>query len=56
MHSDNAIAKPEPFVLEDLNEAIVPSTPVTTVVGGWLVVVVILAMVPGAVDTSYRKS
>lgn len=46
----------ETFVLEDLGDPIVPASPVTSVAGGVLFVVVVLAMVPGAVDTSYRRS
>ena len=55
MRSDPSRPSPEPFALEDLDESIVPASPVTSVAGGVLFVVVVLAMVPGVVDTSYRK-
>ncbi|MFZ5747367.1 MAG: hypothetical protein ACOY45_06880 [Pseudomonadota bacterium] len=45
-----------PIQLADLDEAIAPASPVTTIAGGALFVVVVLAMVPGAVDTSFRRS
>ncbi|WP_437333297.1 hypothetical protein [Sorangium sp. So ce394] len=60
MHISEAVssspARAQQFVLEDLGEPIAPATPVTSVAGGVLLVVIVLAMVPGAVDTSYRKS
>jgi hypothetical protein len=55
MHNEKVVPNREPFHLDDLDEPIVPASPVTSVAGGVLFVVVVLAMVPGAVDTSYRK-
>lgn len=43
------------FRLADLDETIVPATPATSVAGGLLLVVVVLAMVPGVVDTNCNK-
>lgn len=54
MHS-NEIASNQPFRLSDLDESIAPATPATNIVGGWLLVVVVLAMVPGVIDTNYHK-
>ncbi len=44
------------IVLDDLDESIAPASPVTSVAGGALLIVVILAMVPGVVDTNYRQA
>lgn len=58
MHNNEFMPAPgaQSFCLEDLDETIVPATPVTSVAGGILFVVVVLAMVPGVVDTSCNKS
>jgi len=51
----NEFMPTQQFHLEDLDETIAPATPVTSVAGGILFVVVVLAMVTGAVDTSCDK-
>jgi len=51
----NETASIQQFHLGDLDESIAPATPATNIVGGWLLVVVVLAMVPGAIDTNYHQ-
>jgi hypothetical protein len=50
--SKQSVAVTRNFDLPDLDENIAPGTPASNLAGGALLVVVILAMVPGVVDTN----
>jgi hypothetical protein len=51
----NELEPAQPFRLGDLEESIAPATPATNIAGGLLLVVIVLAMVPGAIDTQHHQ-